>query len=380
MLNISTLFYTDAGETNLLQNLNLKSPQEKYIGEAKTAIRDRLRTGIPQELKKAGYPGQVPEPRFFTQGSWAYKTLNAPAQKPQQADIDDGAYMPLSFVSQTKRPSMASAIFFKATEAALKPLVDANNGWKLITDKPTCVRVVISEYAHVDIPLYAIPDQEFTTLAKLAMDHGYNEIREAVMAKAEQDAWWALPRHSVLLAHRQEDWLESDPRPVKKWFEREVLVKGDQLRRIIRFIKAFRDWQWPTGGPSSILLMAAATPNFEKRERRDDMALLDVVAKIPGALRRGVFNPIDPAESLTARLGLEKVEEAAKAFEELDRYLRGAINASNATQACAWLTEKFGHRFPNEPERIKQATVAATVAAAPAQPGPSEIIGRTKAG
>jgi len=34
----------------------------------------------------------VTQPRFFTQGSWAYKTLNAPAQNPQQADLDDGAY------------------------------------------------------------------------------------------------------------------------------------------------------------------------------------------------------------------------------------------------------------------------------------------------
>lgn len=379
MLNISSLFYTETGEASLLQNLNLKSTEEKFISAAKTAIRECLRSGIPVELRKAGYQGKIPEPRFFTQGSWAYKTLNAPAHPPQQADIDDGAYMPLSFVSQTKRPSTASAIFFTAAEAALLRLV-VEKGWKLVRDKPTCIRVVISDFAHVDVPLYAIPDLEFVTLEKLALDHGFGELRKAVMAKAEHDAWWALPPDSVLLAHRKDDWMESDPRPIKEWFEREVALKGEQLRRTIRFIKAYRDWMWESGGPASILLMAAAVPHFEKRDRRDDMALLDVVAKIPEALRKGVCNPIDLKESLTDRLGPAKVEEAAKSFEELERNLRGAINASDASQACVWMIKQFGRRFPNEPERVKRVTVAATVAATPAQRGPSEIVGRTKAG
>lgn len=379
MLNISPLFHTEAGESSLLQNLNLKSVQENFISTAKTVIRECLRSGIPVELKKAGYLGKVPEPRFFTQGSWAYKTLNAPAHLPQQADIDDGAYMPLSFVSQTKRPSTASSIFFTAAEAALRPLV-IEKGWKLATDKPTCVRVVISDFAHVDIPLYAIPDLEFVLLEKRALDHGFGELRKAVLAKAEQDAWWALPTDSVLLAHRKDDWIKSDPRPLKQWFEREVNLKGEQLRRIIRFIKAYRDWIWKSGGPSSILLMAVAAPHFEKRDRRDDIALLDVVSKIPDALRKGVCNPIDQKESLTDRLGSAKVEEAAKFFEQLECNLRGAINASDPSQACVWLINQFGNRFPNEPLRVKQVTVAATIAAAPAQRGPSEIVGRTKAG
>ncbi|MFP3534269.1 hypothetical protein SB763_33485, partial [Burkholderia sp. SIMBA_042] len=87
----------------------------------------------------------------FTQGSWAYKTLNSPAQRPQQADVDDGCYLPLSFVSQTKRPSTATTVFFAAAEEALKPLVE-EKGWKLVTDKPTCIRIIIASYAHIDIP------------------------------------------------------------------------------------------------------------------------------------------------------------------------------------------------------------------------------------
>lgn len=161
MLNLSPLFYTtDENEACLYTALDLGMRPRNYIAEAKTDVRNCLRVGIPRVLKSNGYASGVPQPRFFTQGSWAYKTLNAPAQDPQQADVDDGCYLPLSFVSQTIRPSVAATVFFAAAEEALSPLVK-DRRWKLITDKLTCIRIEIAPYAHIDVPLYAIPDHEF---------------------------------------------------------------------------------------------------------------------------------------------------------------------------------------------------------------------------
>jgi hypothetical protein len=380
MLNLSSLFYTtDENEDSLQAALDLGLTRRNYIAEAKTDVRNCLRDGIPRVLKSKGLTNEAPEPRFFTQGSWAYKTLNAPAQNHQQADVDDGCYLPLSFVAQSTRPSVAATVFFAAAEEALVPLIKERR-WKLITDKPTCIRIEISTYAHIDIPLYAIPDHEFATLTKAAaMDHGFYNLQEAVR-KAERDAWTALPRNCVLLAHRECDWMESDPRPVKEWFLAEVEARGEQLRRVVRYLKAFRDWQWASGGPSSILLMASAAPLFEKRERRDDVALLDVVTALPAKLRAGVNNPIDDRESLTERLGKELVEEAAKKFEVLEKVLRGSLNATNEAQACSWMINEFGPRFPDRPDRVKIVSVAATIMSAPAIAGPSELVGRTKAG
>jgi hypothetical protein len=385
MLNLSPLFYTtDEFETAFLDNLELTNQEREYINAAKTEVRTWLREGIPRVMKAKGYTEAVPRPRFFTQGSWAYKTLNAPAQKPQQADIDDGCYLPLSFVTQTRRPSVAAAVFFQVVEEALAPLAAARK-WKLIADKATCVRLEIAPQAHIDVPLYAIPDQEFATLSARVLDHGFASLSEAVLAKAERNAWTALPRNSVLLAHREEDWIESDPRPVKDWFEKEVLARGDQLRRVVRYLKAYRDWAWPSGGPASLLLMAAAVPVFERRHSRDDLALADVLAVLPGVLRKGVCNPVDDKESLTDRLrkgNSEKdlVEEAANRFEECERLLRGAMAAGNAAQACTWMQQAFGARFPEHPYRVKVVSVAATIAATPAVAGPSELVGRTRAG
>lgn len=380
MLNLSPLFFTTVDDESCMHDeLNLTSEQRAWIANARTDVRDCLRAGIPRVLRENGYTEDVPQPRFFTQGSWAYKTLNAPAQRPQQADIDDGCYLPLSFVSQTKRPSTAATVFFAAAEEALKPLVEEKR-WKLVTDKATCIRIVIAAYAHIDIPLYAIPDEEFVTLAKASMErHGYDSLTEAVNM-AERDAWTALPADKVLLAHRECNWMSSDPRPVKEWFLGEVEARGEQFRRVVRYLKAFRDWKWSSGGPASILLMAASAPLFEKRDRRDDLALLDVVAALPAQLRKGVSNPVDEDESLTERLGKENVEEAAEEFEKFEKALRGAIDAGSSSQACIWMRDEFGPRFPNEPDRIKVVSVAATIAAAPAAAGPSELVGRTKAG
>ncbi|KPC27630.1 Uncharacterized protein ABJ99_0126 [Pseudomonas syringae pv. cilantro] len=382
MLNLSPLFNTSEEELCLLNALELTPSQRLQITSAKNEVRQCLRHGIPRVLIEQGYKGDIPQPRFFTQGSWAYKTLNSPAHlPPQQSDVDDGAYLPISFLKGSKRPSAASAIFFAAAEEALGRLVESkrSENWKLVTDKPTCIRIEISAIAHIDIPLYSIPDDEYQKLERAANAYGYDCFMDAVNVR-RADSWTMLPSDEVLLAHREEDWIASDPRPVKDWFVDEVEAKGEQLRRVVRYLKAFRDWQWRTGGPSSILLMAAAAPLFTKMDRRDDLALLEVLKGLPAALRNGVSNPVNDDESLSGRLPADELEAAAEKFEMFEDYLNGAVNASDQTTACNWMISMFGPRFPNRPSRIKQVTVAATIAAVPAQASASELVGRTKAG
>lgn len=377
MLNLSTLFHTTVEDKEaFLDNLNLAPTDKSQLETARVEIRNCLREGIPAVLQSQGFEGEVPRPRFFTQGSWSYKTLNAPAKRPQQADLDDGVYLPLTFIKQTNRPSTASQIFFAAAEETLRPLVKKNS-WTMNTDKATCIRIEISTVAHIDIPLYAIPDDQFLLLKASMESRGFDNIAEAV-AKAELDVWTALPADSVLLAHREDDWKKSDPRPLRDWFVGEVEVKGVQLRRVVRYLKAFRDWCWSEGGPSSILLMATAAPLFKAEHGRDDIALLTVASGIPASLRAGVANPTDANESLTDRLGADMVEEAAVAFETFAKWLRSALDCSDPALACNWMIEKFGERFPYEPGWVKVQSVQATVASVAPVPAASEIVGRNK--
>ena len=107
---------------------------------------------------------------------------------------------------------------------------------------------------------------------------------------------------------------------------------------------------------------------------------LTLLWPLPAALRNGVKNPVDSTESLTDRLGKEKLEEAARQFEAFASVLTGALDAGNEAQACSWMIGQFGPRFPDRPDRVRVVSVAATIASAPAVAGPSELVGRTKAG
>lgn len=89
MLNLSPLFNTaDGNQLGFVDKLELDEAEKNYIAAAKLEVRNCLKLGIPRVLKSQGFEGEVPDPRFFTQGSWAYRTLNAPAQNPQQADVN----------------------------------------------------------------------------------------------------------------------------------------------------------------------------------------------------------------------------------------------------------------------------------------------------
>ncbi|MDB5666312.1 CBASS cGAMP synthase [Cypionkella sp.] len=151
----------------------------------------------------------------------------------QQKDLDDGCYLPLSFVRGAK-PSKAAEAFFNFVDAALITLAE-QEGWTH-NKKPTCSRVVISDDAHVDIPLYAIPDREFQRLNDAA-----SRSITANSQKGKLDNWAALPSDAVLLAHREEDWIESDPRKIHAWFEDSVKLFGERLRRDCRYLKGWRD-------------------------------------------------------------------------------------------------------------------------------------------
>lgn len=379
MLNLNTLFSSTVEPDTLLENITLSASRREFIAQAKDAVRAQLRSGLPEVLRHLGHVGAAVQPRFFTQGSWAYKTLNAPAHQTQQADVDDGAYLPLNFVKQTSKPSIASKVFFEAAQTALMPLIRARR-WQLITTKPTCVRIEISTFAHIDVPLYAIPDEQFEQLRREALvARNFPSLDEA-LRKAERDAWTGLPRDQVLLADREDDWVKSDPRPLKRWFLAEVERHGEQFRRSVRYLKCFRDWQWVSGGPSSLLLMATAAPLFDVRERRDDLALLDLLDGMPDVLRAGVCCPTDPSESLTERLGKHGVEQTVQRLHQLETHLRGAIHASDPRQACELMRQQFGPRFPNSPERVKESSASEVVQAAPALVVASPLVGRTQAG
>ncbi|VVM75307.1 hypothetical protein PS619_02018 [Pseudomonas fluorescens] len=382
MPNLSPLLYSTNDHPTFLDALDLTVDEKKVIDSARREIREALRDGLPEALEIKGYEGKLRSPKFFIQGSWAYKTLNRPCQTPpQQSDVDDGVYLPMSIVKEENRPSLAIKDFFDAVIEVLEP-IRSKYRWKIFS-KSTCVRVEISQYAHIDLPLYAIPDEQYLLLKASLEARGYIMGLESLVANSATDSWKKLPSDKILLAC-EDGWITSDPLKMKEWFEKEVSDSEEQLRRVIRYIKAFRDNQWEKGGPSSILLMAAACPLYKHHYKRDDLALLHVLQHLPLTLRNGVKSPVDSSVDLTDPLGDTGVEDAAQKFETFRDHLKAAVeNTADKHMACIWMQRMLGERFPNRPDLLvveSPDTMPAAMAAVAPERGPSEIIKRSKSG
>ncbi len=376
-LNLHSLFDTRVeGRVAFLDNLTLAPDDRKLMLSARTDIRARLKARLPKRIqKKAEDAGQghieVPEPRFFTQGSWSYKTLNAPCRPPQQADLDDGVYLPFSYI-ESQPPAQMSALLFEAVEEVLSELAD-DKGWAIDPSNDNCTRLIINDDKHIDVPVYSIPDHEFETLVKASMEMYRIAVANAAFdsvdyaERADEQEWHMMPTEGVLMATKNRGWQDSDPRPIRDWVVEQVELKGEQLRRVMRYLKAWRDFQkWDKDDPKSILLMVAADAAFDMAtEKRDDLALLKVLRRLPDILRGKVINPasrdkpLSEQEDLAKRMDNKGIRgDVIARIEYFAAQLEYAIDTCGVpAKACEILIEHLGDRLPNDPNRVTQSTV-----------------------
>lgn len=285
-------------------------------------------------------------PRFWTQGSMSYGTLNQPAKTPpQQIDIDDGVYLPMKVFEG--QPVVAKDAFFKIVDSALRKLC-SDNGWKHDCTKNTCSRIVVDDLVHIDVPLYAIPEEKFVTLESVALSEkmeAYDSARQVVLN----------PDEVYLAVRNEEHWKQSDPREVSDWFKTEVSEHGQHIKTVSRFLKAWRDYHWDNGSISSIALMACTVDTFKNHGPFDTLS---------EALKSVVENLSSQLDKVTLPVNGEQLYPKPHNSEEDKNKLKDeALNlqfcvccalesATNEQDAVNRLIEAFGDRVPNTPELI----------------------------
>jgi hypothetical protein len=159
--------------------------------------------------------------------------------------------------------------------------------------------VVLSEQAHLDLPLYAVPDEDFHDQGIFSKADTHMVMDEAINFEISDLSYQELPQDRIMLALRDGNWMQSDPRKMDTWFQDAVNEHGQHLRRVSRYLKAWRDMQWPTQGDgmSSICLMACVVGSFDELgttfdEKRDDLTLQLVATRLPDLLSRNIANPV----------------------------------------------------------------------------------------
>jgi hypothetical protein len=402
-LNLHRLLAGTASTDGFQQNISLTVLQRAGFTAARDTVRGRLRRDFKalseaapaireQFLEKAVRTTDraaelVLQPKFRWQGSFAYHTINSPAFcPPQQVDLDDGVYLPTSFIN-SRNPTVAADAFFTAVENSLRPLC-RERGWTLSSDTKSCVRVVLGTDAHLDLPLYAVPDDQFQSDVTLAKDARSGMLAEAQDLEVLSEAQYAeLPADHIMLALRSGEWEHSDPRKLEDWFRDAKREHGDVLRFTCRYLKAWRDYQWetPKSGPSSICLMACAVQAFEDAgtvvdESREDEALQLVASRLPDILRGRIPNPAVPeAANLDDDWQPQKRQEFVVKATHLHNAVVQAMNASSPESAVTLLRRALGDRLPNEP-RLVQTEEEARILSTPARQVPAPVVARSTSG
>lgn len=389
MLNLHRLLFKQDDPISFHAELVPLEKQRLVLTDAKNKIRDHLRVTIASaSVTVLRMPRRI-EPRFRTQGSWSYRTCVRPAHiPPQEMDWDFGVYLPATIWNGTQ-PAFAAKAYFELVEHSLKGLC-RDNGWELVTGsarKDTCIRIQITEWAHIDIPLYAAPEAQFERITEIVKadsqrhrslmahdDAAY--LREGQDASEPTDFPWEKLQ-DIMMAKRDGEWQSSDPFLVTRWFADCIADHGEPLRRLCLYLKAWRDFQWPNGdGPSSIVLMICAAEAFEPRRRRDDIALQEAAERMSKMLRHDILAPaVDPSnkEDFNRLRDTERVDAAERASA-----LRWALHAARGygPSLCQDAVEKLrcvlGPRIPLDASLVEVETdadrVRATAAAVVAVP------------
>lgn len=367
-LNAHRLFAGTETKPGFKQNISLSQKEWDALTGARDLIRNTLRQGFSALSNTPRRKALLLErrhvilaqdqnfrmaPRFRMQGSFSYRTVNQPAWiPPQEIDLDDGVYLPTSFTSQTT-PVIAATAFFQAVEDMLQPLCD-EKGWTLCKDKSSCVRVIVSESVHLDLPLYTIPDEDFHDPEVVAKADGV-VLDEALRAEISDEGYEELPKDRIMLALRNGRWEQSDPRKMENWFQAAVNEHGQHLRRTSRYLKAWRDWHWPVQGDgmSSICLMACVVcafdePGIHLSEDRDDLALQHVASRLPGLLAGSIRNPVVEGMFLDDKWTQEQRNGYVARAQELQHDVERALCAASPETVIATLRQVFGIRMPGD--------------------------------
>ena len=369
LANAHALFCGLKSMPSYLANLTVDEVERKGLMDARSNIRATLRASARSLIIEDKYwqegtrfkdswrlrPDTI-KLKFMTQGSFAYGTLNAPAQVPhQEIDLDDGMYVPVEFL-ENGEPALAAKALFEFVETALTPLCN-KNGWS-VTQKENCVRVKLWQGAHIDIPIYSIPRAKFEQLTEALAKAGFSD---GLFSHQRISQMNRLPSDQVMLARKDGSWVQSDPQQLHEWVQARKDRYGPVYLRLCRFFKGWRDFVWVKSPLSSLCIMRAvemALNEFDgfPSNERDDELIMKVAEVLPSYFDGKITNPVLTNLYLNEWNNDDRlvIVEAANALKsEMASALQLTGDAERVVQK---LRDRFGDRIPYRPDAVKIAS------------------------
>jgi hypothetical protein len=298
-------------ELNQFYNDHVRLGKERQtLAEHRDRNRERLKAGLEQ----LGYPSSFD---YRNQGSYATHTINQHPKKDYDIDV-------AIIFSKDDLPSSALETRKRIEEAMREGGGNFSQPPEALTN---AVRVYYAEGHHIDLAIYR------------CYEDGYgNSICE----------------------HAGSDWTPRDPMDITNWFndtvrecspsrEQGATVDVNQMRRIVRWLKAFsksrEQWDLPGGLIVSVLVAECYKSNLYG----DDVSLYDTMVSVHNRLYEGeeVTNPVDSSQTLTDRpVDIGRIrrfrDKLGSAISRLEVLHSPECTEEQAIQAWQWV---FQHPF-----------------------------------
>ncbi|MFD0836664.1 CBASS cGAMP synthase [Mariniflexile aquimaris] len=300
----------------------LSSTKKNELRTSRNSIRKDIETYFDKNRDKHTV-------KFKGQGSFAMNTTILPISG--EYDVDDGVYI-FGKEEDKPTPNTAHNWIFKAVE---------NRTNQETIDKNTCVRVQYAKSYHVDLPIYYK-----TTDTDNENFFDSEDIPE--------------------LAHKTKGWIESDPYAFKKWFDEKAKDKN-QLKRIVRYLKAWTDNKSHLNLPSGMVFTILAVNNYVSKDR-DDESFLETLQGIQKSIddtrhiwaKYECYRPtVDTLENLLDKYSSEtRKKDFLDALNSLITSGKQAVEVKSKKDACAKWQKHIGDRFPCSSINEKDEDVA----------------------
>lgn len=327
------------------ENIKLKRFDEnETLREKRDAVLNKLKTGLKELFEKKKQP--VPSYESFNQGSYEMGTGIRPLDS--DYDIDVG----LMFEVATKDYSDPVEV--------KKWVYDSLEGHtQRVEMRRPCVTVFYQKEGepiyHVDLAIYS--------------EKSCNSDGKDYLAKGKLNS-----------APEQRIWEEAHPKELTELIINHLTGEdGKQFRRIIRYLKRWKDVKFSSGGnaaPIGIGITIAAylwftvskvlVDPFQGKYRYNDLkALKQFVDSMLGKFntvyhddewveRLTVTLPVQPGSDLFSRMTNQQMKAFKERLEGLSDVLQDAEDEVDPVEACKKLKKEFGDDFP-VPEKSETA-------------------------
>jgi len=290
--------------------VKLDSSKKKILLGSKDALRGKIKADFRSK-------NRTPVPNFYMQGSFAMCSTINPSRK--EYDLDDGVY--LNNIDTSKPVTE-----WESPETVHRWIVSAVDGHtsKIPQDKNLCVRVLYAdENKHVDLPIYAEKDGEY------------------------------------YLAVKNKGWMESDPKEINDWFANEVRNKSEQYRRVVRYLKAWKDHREDENGTVQLFggfqLTVLAAKHFISDSESDEESFFRTVKSISNSIwsyRNKVPHPVRSGKNIIEHYSDKRKVLFQDEFNNMFDKAKKAYYEKDCEEKAKKWVKIFGDRFPipNESE------------------------------